>query len=223
MPLSDARDRETVSAFLSHSYGACDVNLSFFELISTVTPIAFRVDLGKFRTSTTRLERMIRDADAFFGVWPLPGDPRANWKSEGLIAESKYFRLELDMAIRARKPGVVFFDRRYRGLLQTPSELHAVPYDAQEVNLLSAAPGWHAAGRLIGGTAGRRRRDRARRRFVGRERDGGAVVRDFERVAPEQGVAGLSLVHLDPNAAPLEDKTEGQAGELSREPGCEAQ
>jgi hypothetical protein len=85
------------------------------------------------------------------------------------------------------------------------------------------APGRRPAGRLIGGTAGRRRRDRACRRFVGRERDGGAVVRDFERVAPEQGVAGLPAVHLDPDAAPSEKETEGQAGEPPREPGCEAQ
>src|SRR4249920_386282 len=97
MPSSDAGRTGTVNAFLSHSYGAPEVNLFFFELISTVAPIAFRVDQGKFRTSTTRLERMIRDADAFFGVWPLPGDSRADWDSEGLASESKYFRLELDM------------------------------------------------------------------------------------------------------------------------------
>lgn len=65
MPFSDADRPETVSAFLSHKYGAPEVNLFFVELIATVAPIAFRVDLGKFRTSTTRLERMIRDADAF--------------------------------------------------------------------------------------------------------------------------------------------------------------
>jgi TIR domain len=142
MPLSDAGRPETVSAFLSHKYDAPDVNLFFFDLISTVALIAFRVDLGKYRTSTTRLERMIRDADAFFGVWPLPGDPRADWDSADLASESQYFRLELDMAIRARKPGVVFFDRRYGRRLQTPPELHALPYDAQDVKFSTAAPGW---------------------------------------------------------------------------------
>ena len=142
MASSDPAQPETVNAFLSHSYAAADVNLFFFDLISTVAPIAFRVDQGKFRTSTTRLERMIRDADAFFGVWPLPGEPRAAWDSDGLADQSKYFRLELDMAIRARKPGVVFFDRRYRSRLQPPAALHAIPYDAQDVKLASAAPGW---------------------------------------------------------------------------------
>jgi hypothetical protein len=142
MPFSDADNLETVDAFLSHSYAAPDANLFFFELISTVARIAFRVDAGKYRTSTTRLERMIRNADAFFGVWPLPGDPRADWDSDRLADESRYFRLELDMAIRARKPGVVFFDRRYGNRLQTPKELHALPYDAQDVRLSTAAPGW---------------------------------------------------------------------------------
>lgn len=139
MPSSD-----TVNAFLSHSYRAADVNLFFFDLISEFAPIAFRVDRGTFRTSTTRLERMIRDADMFFGVWPLPGDARAQWESEALADASKYFRLELDMASRARVPGLVFFDRRYRSRLQPPRGLHALTYDAQEIRLSAAAPSHRA-------------------------------------------------------------------------------
>lgn len=131
-----------VNAFLSHSYGAPAVNLFFQQLVSTVAAIAFRVDRGKFHTSTTRLERMIRDADAFIGVWPLPGDPGAHWDRDGLVAESRYFRLELDMAIRARKPGIVFSDRRYGNLLPAPSGVPQLRYDPQEIALESRSPSW---------------------------------------------------------------------------------
>ena len=48
------------------------------------------------------------------------------------------------------------------------------------------------------------------------------MVRDIERVATEHGVASLPVVHLDPDTAPPEEEAESQAGELSREPGCEA-
>jgi TIR domain len=131
-----------VDAFLSHSYAAPDVNLFFYELISTVSELAFRVDRGKFRTSTTRLERMIRDTDAFIGVWPLPGDPRRSWDRESLAAESTYYRLELDMAIRARKPGITFCDRRYGNVLNGPPGMPAFRYDAQEVRLSTRSPSW---------------------------------------------------------------------------------
>lgn len=143
MSSSSDRDRpRVVNAFLSHSYGASDVNLFFHELISTVATITFRVDRGKFPTSTTRLERMIRDADAFVGVWPLPGEPGAAWDRDALAAESRYFRLELDMAIRARKPGIVFSDRRYANLLRTPAGMTHLRYDAQEVRLSTSSPSW---------------------------------------------------------------------------------
>jgi hypothetical protein len=46
--------RRVVNAFLSHSYGAPAVNLFFHELTSTAVTITFRVDRGKFSTSTTR-------------------------------------------------------------------------------------------------------------------------------------------------------------------------
>src|SRR5215204_3194746 len=68
----------------------------------------------------------------------------------------------------------------------------------------------------------RRLRDGARNRFVGHEGDGGAVMSDVERGTLEQGVAGLPVVYRYLDAASSEEEAEGQAGESSREPGCEA-
>lgn len=131
-----------IGAFLSHSYGASAANLFFYELNSKIATITFRVDRGKFSTSTTRLERMIRDADAFVGVWTLPGEPGASWDPADLANQSRYFRLELDMAIRARKPGLVFTDKRYGRLLQTPAQIGRLTYDAQEISLSTNSPSW---------------------------------------------------------------------------------
>ena len=132
----------SVSAFLSHSYTAPEVNLFFHDLISSLTTITFRVDRGKFQTSTTRLERMIRDADTFVGVWPLAAPPGNHIDREFLIGESRYFRLELYMAIRAGKPILVFSDRRYSNLLQAPAGVTQLRYDPQEVRLSTGAPSW---------------------------------------------------------------------------------
>lgn len=76
----DRRSPPVLTAFLSHSYQAAGVNLYFHGLTSTVATVAFRVDSGRLsgpsatgpprrrHTSTTRLERMIRDAEAFVAV-----------------------------------------------------------------------------------------------------------------------------------------------------------
>ncbi len=133
---------QVIDAFLSHSYAASEVNLFFYELNSTLATIAFRVDRAKFATSTARLERMIRDANAFVGIWPLPGETNARWDQADLANQSRYFRLELDMAIRAHKPGIVFIDRRYGNLLQTPPDIERLTYDAQEISLSANAPSW---------------------------------------------------------------------------------
>ena len=110
-----------------------EVNLYFYEVIHSVSSLTFRVDRGPFRTSTTRLERMIRDADTFIGVFPIPGDTREVHDREGLLRFSRYFRLELDMAIRSRKPAAVFYDQRYGNLFRMPPSVMRYPYDAQEV------------------------------------------------------------------------------------------
>ena len=139
---SSSEGPQVISAFLSHSYSAHDENLFFYKLNSTIATITFRVDRGKFSTSTTRLERMIRDADVFVGVWPLPGEPDKMWDQEELANQSRYFRLELGMAIRARKPGIVFVDQRYGKVLQTPPGIERLTYDAQEILLSANSPSW---------------------------------------------------------------------------------
>jgi hypothetical protein len=59
--------------------------------------------------------------------------------------------------------------------------------------------------------------------FVRHEGDGGAMMRDIKRGTLEQGVAGLVVVYLYPNAAPLEAESEGQAGKPLWELGSEAE
>lgn len=133
----------TFTTFLSHSYGSPDINLYFWELMSQVANVQFEVDVGTFSTSTTRLERMIRAADSFIGVYPLP----IAWSEEvdrpRLLEESRYFRLELDMALRARKPTLVFFDRRYARTFPTPAGTTTASYDVQEVSGRSGSPSRH--------------------------------------------------------------------------------
>ncbi len=123
----------SVAAFLSHSYGAPEVNLFFHDLVATEAAISFRVDPPRAATSTTRIERMIRDSQVFIGVWSVPAPPGEKCSRDDLLRASRYFRLELDMARRARKPGIVFSDLRYGNLLKAPSNLTQVRYDAQEI------------------------------------------------------------------------------------------
>src|SRR5215204_7808623 len=87
----------------------------------------------------------------------------------------------------------------------------------------ATAPGRRPSGWLIGGADGWRGRNRARCHFVGRQGNDGAVVRDIEWVTSEQDIRSLPVAHLDPDRALSEAEVENQAGELSREPGCEAQ
>jgi hypothetical protein len=85
-----------------------------FQILSADANPQFAVDPGIIATSVTRLERLIRDADAFIGIYPFPQDTDVT--VERLKSESRYFRLELDLAERASKPAMVFVDRRKRQL-----------------------------------------------------------------------------------------------------------
>lgn len=117
------------SLFLSHQYAAPDLNLFFYKLFSEVADVQFEVDRGKFATNVTRLERKIRAADAFVGIYPFSqSDPTP----EALREESRYFRLELDLAIRSRKPALIFFDSRYKNLLGGQGR-NSVPFDPDEI------------------------------------------------------------------------------------------
>ncbi|MFI8530151.1 toll/interleukin-1 receptor domain-containing protein [Streptomyces aquilus] len=132
-----------LNVFLSHRYHSPAENLYFWELLSSAEDVSFRVDEAVSFTSPVRLERMIRDADGFVGIHPLPGDPRAVHLLPRLRHMARYFRLELGMAVRARKPTVVFHDQRLLPVLRAPESVRLVPYDAQETEAAthSALPG----------------------------------------------------------------------------------
>ncbi|MFF4227746.1 toll/interleukin-1 receptor domain-containing protein [Streptomyces sp. NPDC001820] len=77
---------------------------------------------------------MIREADGFVGIYPLPGGHRELHTLPSLRHKSRYFRLELGMAVRARKRAVIFHDQRLIPALKSPTDVHLVAYDAQEIN-----------------------------------------------------------------------------------------
>ena len=119
--------------FLSHRYHSPEVNRYFWRVISDVQRAAFRVDEGTMFTSPTRLERMIRDADGFVGIYPLPGDPQRSWDVAAARHEARYFLMELSAAVRLRKPAIVFSDHRYGPLLRPPPDVMLIEYDPQEI------------------------------------------------------------------------------------------
>lgn len=128
-----ARPGLSFKAFLSHRYKSPDVNLYFFRLFAETAEVQFEVDEGKSFTSVTRLERMIRGADAFIGIYPFPGTWEDARTAEKLRDASKYFRLELDLAARSRKPAVVFYDERYGDWVKPPVGIMSRTFNAQEV------------------------------------------------------------------------------------------
>lgn len=135
---------QSFKVFLSHRYKSADTNLRFFSLFSDLgTEVQFKVDEGSKRISMTRLERMVRDADAFLGLYPYPEAPEVRPTAAALRAQSAYFRLELDLAVRSGKPAIVFYDQRYRAVL--PRVPYAVPYDPQE---LVGEGGWPTRQRM---------------------------------------------------------------------------
>jgi hypothetical protein len=124
--------------FLSHSYRSAAVNRYFFDTLSDVAELQFEVDEGTTATNVTRLERLVRASDAFVGIYPYDREEPAT--PEALRKASRYFRLELDLAIRSGKPAIVFCDQRYGPLLRVPSPTRTVTFDDQEVTGGGAVP-----------------------------------------------------------------------------------
>ncbi len=139
-PRSPHSQNTSFEAFLSHRYKSHDINLYFFKLFSDIAEVQFRVDEGVLSTSVTRLERMVREADAFIGIYPFPGSDEEARSPDALLNASRYFRLELDLAIRSRKPGIVFSDVRYGSLLRPPASMMWRQFDAQEVTGTGGSP-----------------------------------------------------------------------------------
>lgn len=119
--------------FLSHKYDSAEINLYFFQIFNKLADVQFEIDAGKTPTNVTRLERMIREADAFIGIYPFTGTPEEAQKPEQLKKQSQYFRLELDLAIRSQKPAIVFYDKRYGSLLVPPGTIFSHAYDFREI------------------------------------------------------------------------------------------
>jgi hypothetical protein len=121
------------SAFLSHRYRSPSVNRFFFRMFAEVANVEFSVDKGSFATNVTRLERLMRDADAFVGLYPFPGTDLERPGRAELEKESRYFRLELDLAERSGKPSIVFVDSRYGGVIEPPPSIMQCRFDWQQV------------------------------------------------------------------------------------------
>jgi hypothetical protein len=126
--------------FLSHRYASAEVNLYFFRIFSQVGQVQFEVDEGSGTISMTRLARMVRGADAFIGIYPLPVPPDQRVTAEQLRSASQYFRVELELATRARKPMAVFFDERFRAHLDIPAGIYQQAYDPQELASEGSTP-----------------------------------------------------------------------------------
>ena len=129
-----------LKAFLSHRYRSPEVNLYFHGVFEKEAEVQFEVDVGSSPINVTRLERMVRDCDAYIGIYPFPGDPMKRASVEDVKKASRYFRLECDLAIRSRKPAMVFFDQRYSQLFDFPQSVRAESFDVQEVSSTGGSP-----------------------------------------------------------------------------------
>lgn len=122
-------------AFLSHSYSSPRINLYFFNLFKSIgVEVQFEVDVKTGSTNVTRLERMIRGSDAFIGIYPFEAADDSTIPTYAqLLDASKYFRLELDMAMRAQKPALVFYDQLYGGVFQGLGGVRSRQFDSLEL------------------------------------------------------------------------------------------
>jgi len=91
-PTNGLSDRlPSISAFVSHRYRSPDINLYFHALCSRIIEVQFEVDGRDSPISVARLARLIRDADAFIGIYPFPADVEARTVRADLLAASRYF------------------------------------------------------------------------------------------------------------------------------------
>lgn len=127
-------------AFLSHKYEYPEVNLYFFDLFNKIAQVQFELDAGKGATNVTRLERMIRDSDAFIGIYPFLGTLDGADKKQQLLEQSKYFRLETEIAVRSQKPAIIFYDKRYGEMLKPPQQIFSISFDIDEITGKGESP-----------------------------------------------------------------------------------
>ena len=125
--------KPTFKAFLSHRYKSPDANQRFFDVLSAHGNVQFEVDVGVKSTNVTRLELFIRGADAFVGVYPFPSEDDGRPDADTALKASRYFRLELDLAIRSRCASIAFVDARYGTAIVAPRTTRLFRYDHREV------------------------------------------------------------------------------------------
>jgi hypothetical protein len=140
MPRKSLDPPLSFKAFLSHRYKSPDDNLYFFKLFAKIAEVQFEVDEGTSVLNITRIERMIRDSNAFIGIYPFPGTPDEAQDRANLLGASHYFRLEIDLAIRSRKPAIVFYDKLYGNVLQCPAGITVCQFDGKEIRSPGGSP-----------------------------------------------------------------------------------
>lgn len=138
--LPQDQSKPHIKAFFSHRYKSPAINLFFHSILSSVAEFQFDVDVGKKPTNVTRLERMIRQADAFIGVYPFAHPHAQDASYEDLLRESQYFRLETDLALRSLKPSLLYIDGRYSRVFPPMPEIAVEWFDAQEIEGGGAYP-----------------------------------------------------------------------------------
>jgi hypothetical protein len=133
--------KPVLKVFLSHGYSASAINLYFYRLFSPRAHLTFEVDAPKTAMNVTRLERMIRDVDAFIGIYPCDIDGATGALNQRQLVEaSRYFRFELDLAFRARKPALILYDRRYGDIFHGPRNASFLAFDSREVTGPGGSP-----------------------------------------------------------------------------------
>jgi TIR domain len=135
-------EKISFKSFLSHRYKSPEINLYFFKLFSEDAEVQFEIDAGDFSLNVTRLERMIRDSDAFIGIYPFPGTQEESKNAAELKKKSKYFRLEIDLAFRSQKPSLIFYDKRYGDILALPDNMFSLPFDFNELTSEGGFPNY---------------------------------------------------------------------------------
>jgi len=119
-------------AFLSHRYKSPEVNEYFYKIFADAgANPQFAVDPGTIAMSVTRLERLIRNSDAFIAIYPFPD--AAIVTAERLKNASRYFRLELGLAERAAKPALAFIDSDFGNIIEPPPQIMHVEFNRDEI------------------------------------------------------------------------------------------